>query len=158
MKKLLALLAMCLMFVPIVLGATVITAPADSAVLTLGSTYQLTGTTDLTNPVNCTWEYRHKGTTDFTTLSSLTSNITDVNVTIPDSFGTNQFNLTCVNSTETQSDMTTMSVSIKRYDAGEVSEVSVDLIIAVGVVFVSFASLIGLLILFGWMKKRVPRL
>jgi len=58
MNKLLVLLAMCLMVVPMAFGATVITAPADSATLTLDGTYQLTGTTtltDVTSSVNCTW-------------------------------------------------------------------------------------------------------
>jgi len=43
------------------------------------------------------------------------------------------------------------------YDAGETSEVTIDLIIAVVAGLVSFASLIGLIMLYGWVKKRVPR-
>jgi len=44
------------------------------------------------------------------------------------------------------------------YDAGETSEVTVDLIISVAAGLVSFASLIGLIILYGWVKKKVPRI
>jgi len=43
------------------------------------------------------------------------------------------------------------------YDSAETSEVSVDLIVAVLSALVGFASLIGLILLFGWMKKRLPR-
>jgi len=62
-----------------------------------------------------------------------------------------------MNSTEIQTDSTTMSVSINRYASGEVSEVSIDLIVGVGAVLVGFASLIGLIFMFGWMKKKVPK-
>ena len=39
------------------------------------------------------------------------------------------------------------------YDAGETSEVIIDILIAVLVAIFGFATLIGLLLLFGWMKK-----
>lgn len=44
------------------------------------------------------------------------------------------------------------------YDAGETSEVSVDLIVGVIASLVGFATLIGLIFLFGWMKKKLPRM
>ena len=44
------------------------------------------------------------------------------------------------------------------YDAGETSEVSIDLIITVLAGFVSLGTLIGLVLLFGWLKKRIPRM
>ena len=43
------------------------------------------------------------------------------------------------------------------YDAGETSEVSIDLIVGVLAALVSFATLIGLVLLFGWMKGRIPK-
>ena len=43
------------------------------------------------------------------------------------------------------------------YGADEASEVSIDLLVAVGAGFVSFATLIGLIILYGWMRKKVPK-
>lgn len=44
------------------------------------------------------------------------------------------------------------------YDAGETSEVSIDLIVGVLAAIVSLASLVGLIILFGWMKKKMPKI
>ena len=44
------------------------------------------------------------------------------------------------------------------YDAGETSEVTIDLIVGVLAALVSFVSLIGLILLFGWMKGRLPKL
>ena len=44
------------------------------------------------------------------------------------------------------------------YDSGETSEVSIDLIVAVGAGLVSFATLIALVLLFGFLKKRLPRI
>ena len=44
------------------------------------------------------------------------------------------------------------------YDAGETSEVTIDLIVTVLVIMVSFGTLIGLIILFKWAKKRLPKL
>lgn len=44
------------------------------------------------------------------------------------------------------------------YDAGETSEVSIDLIVGILVALVSFATLIGLILLFGWMKKKLPKI
>lgn len=44
------------------------------------------------------------------------------------------------------------------YDAGETSEVSIDLIVGVLAAIVSFATLIGLILIFGWMKKKIPRI
>lgn len=41
------------------------------------------------------------------------------------------------------------------YDAGETSEVAIDLIVGVGVALVSFASLVGLILLYNWVKKRM---
>ena len=41
------------------------------------------------------------------------------------------------------------------YDSSETSEVAIDLLIAIGAALVSFASLIGLILLYGWVKKRV---
>jgi len=43
------------------------------------------------------------------------------------------------------------------YDSAETSEVSIDLIVGVLASLVGFATLIGLILLFGWMKKRLPR-
>ena len=44
------------------------------------------------------------------------------------------------------------------YDAGETSEVTIDLIVKVLAALVSLGALIGLIILFGWMKKNIPRI
>ena len=41
------------------------------------------------------------------------------------------------------------------YDAGETSEVVIDNIVAIGAAIVSFASLVGLILLYGWMKKKI---
>lgn len=41
------------------------------------------------------------------------------------------------------------------YSAGEISEVTIDTIIGVGATFFSFVSLIALILLYGWLKKRV---
>jgi len=43
------------------------------------------------------------------------------------------------------------------YGADEASEVSIDLLISVGALFVSFASLISLLVLFNWAKSKFRR-
>jgi len=44
------------------------------------------------------------------------------------------------------------------YDAGETSEVSIDLIVAVVAALVGFASLIAIVLLYGWLKNKLPRL
>jgi len=44
------------------------------------------------------------------------------------------------------------------YDSGETSEVSIDLIVGILAALVGFASLIGLIFLFGWMKKKLPKI
>ena len=41
------------------------------------------------------------------------------------------------------------------YDAAEVSEVVVDILVAVLVAIFGFATLVGLLLLYKWMKKNV---
>ena len=43
------------------------------------------------------------------------------------------------------------------YDAGETSEVSIDLIVGVLASLVGFATLIGLIMLYGWLKKRIGK-
>jgi len=39
------------------------------------------------------------------------------------------------------------------YDAGETSEVAIDMIVKVGAILVSFGTLIGLMLLYKWAKK-----
>lgn len=41
------------------------------------------------------------------------------------------------------------------YDAGEISEISIDLIVGVGATLFSFVSLVALVLLYGWLKKRI---
>ncbi len=41
------------------------------------------------------------------------------------------------------------------YDAGEVAEVTVDTIIGIGAALFSFVTLIALVLLYTWLKKRV---
>lgn len=41
------------------------------------------------------------------------------------------------------------------YDSGETSEVAVDFIVSIGAALVSFASIIGLILLYTWLKKRL---
>jgi hypothetical protein len=41
------------------------------------------------------------------------------------------------------------------YDAAETSEVTVDLIVSIGAALVSFGTLIGLVVLYVWVKKKV---
>ncbi len=41
------------------------------------------------------------------------------------------------------------------YDAGEVAEVTVDTIIGIGAALFSFVTLIALVLLYGWLKKRI---
>ena len=43
------------------------------------------------------------------------------------------------------------------YDAAETSEVTIDLIVGVLAALVGFASLIGLIILFKYLKKNAPK-
>jgi len=43
------------------------------------------------------------------------------------------------------------------YDSAETSEVSIDLIVAIVAALVGFASLFALVMLFGFLKKRLPR-
>lgn len=156
-KKILAFLLMACMLVPAAFAATVIVTPADDAELTLGADYNYTFTTGVTDPINCQMFYMHMGGTSNTSIGNNTAglNQTWVNATVPDSWGTNQFSVICSNGTLTEHDSTTMSVTIKRYDAGEISEVTIDTIIAVIAFFVGMGSLIGLLLLWVWVKKRV---
>lgn len=44
------------------------------------------------------------------------------------------------------------------YDAEEVSEVSIDMLVGIGVALVSFVTIIGLVVLYGWAKKKLPKL
>jgi len=44
------------------------------------------------------------------------------------------------------------------YDSAETSEVSIDLIVGILAALVGFATLIGLILLFGWMKKKLPKI
>lgn len=41
------------------------------------------------------------------------------------------------------------------YVAGDVANVTVDFLVSIGVFAVSFATLIGLVLLFAWLKKHV---
>ena len=41
------------------------------------------------------------------------------------------------------------------YGAGEIAEVTIDLIVGVGAGLVAFVALIGLIILWQWMRKRI---
>jgi len=43
------------------------------------------------------------------------------------------------------------------YDSSETSEVTIDLVVGVLAALVGFATLIGLVMLFGWLKKKIPR-
>ena len=41
------------------------------------------------------------------------------------------------------------------YDAGEISEVTIDLLVGIGASIFSFVSLVALVLLYGWLRKRV---
>ncbi len=41
------------------------------------------------------------------------------------------------------------------YSAGEISEVTIDTLVGIGATLFSFVSLIALVMLYGWLKKRV---
>ena len=41
------------------------------------------------------------------------------------------------------------------YGAGEIAEVSIDLVVGIGASFVAFVALIGLIILWQWIRKKV---
>jgi len=43
------------------------------------------------------------------------------------------------------------------YDANEISEVSIDLGMGILVSLVSFVTIIGLVLLYGWFKKKKPK-
>lgn len=156
-KKIFVYLALCLMLATAAFGATSLTTPADSATLTLGATYNFTGSSDVTVPISCEFLYMHKGGSSNTSLGNATGNNTWLSTTVPDSFGTNQFHVRCGNSTLSEADSGTMSVSIRNYDAAEISEVTIDMIVAVGAAIVGFASLIAIILLFVFLKKRLPR-
>jgi len=158
MKKLLVFLAMCMMLALPVMGATVLVTPADSATITLGATYNFTATSAIdttVNAVSCEFLYAHQGDTSNTSLGNATGNNTWLSTAVPDSFGTIQFSVVCSNSSVSESGTGTMSVSIRNYDAAEITEVSIDLIIAIIAAVVGFASLIALIVLYGFMKKRL---
>ena len=160
MKKLLLFIFMAVMLAGSAFAATVITAPADSATITYGAAYSYTATTGITNAsnyLNCTYYQRQRGTTSWTTIGQATagSNSTDLTSTVPEVFGTHQFNVTCTNGTVTESDATTMSVSINRYSSSETVEVVTDSLMGIGVILLSFASLVGLILLWVWAKKKV---
>jgi opacity protein-like surface antigen len=156
-KKILAFAFMVCMLIPASMAATSIVTPADSAELTLGAGYNFTLTTGVTDPINCQWFYMHKGGSSNTSMGNNTADLnqTWLNTTVPDSWGTNQFSATCSNGSLTEHDSTTMSVTIKNYDAGELSEVTIDVIVTVAAFLVGMGSLIGLLFLYLWIKKKL---
>lgn len=147
-----------------VMGAATIVTPADNAELAIGSTYEFTGTSGLTGATyTCTYQYRLRGDDSWGTIATTEDNESAVNATVPNSFGTNQFRVGCTNHTtgvryiegaNSTTATTTLSVSLRNYEAAEASEVTIDMIIAVGATIVGFATLIGLILLFGWVKKR----
>ena len=166
MKRIMAIMAvLSLLMMSGVMGAATITAPADGAELAIGSTYEFGGTSGLTGATyNCTFRARHKGKDSWTTLGTTLGDAAKVNATIPNSFGLHEIQIGCINATtatrytiggnSTAADTTT-SITFKQYSTAEASEVTIDLIVAVGAVLVGFASLIGLMLLYGWVKKKV---
>ena len=48
----------------------------------------------------------------------------------------------------------TLYVYNKTYEASETSEVTIDLVVSIAAVFVSFASLIALIMLYNWIKRK----
>jgi len=167
MKKIIPIMAVLAMLMMTgAMGAATITAPANNAVLTIGENYEFLGTSDLTGAAyNCTWQYLHQGDSTWTTIGEQSgANKAGINATVPNSFGTNMIRIGCINDTgatrytngeNSTTIATTMSISFNNYAAGEASEVTVDLIIAVGAVFVSVATLVGLVLLWGWIKRKV---
>lgn len=154
--KLLLFSLMLLVLALPVLGATAVTTPADNAELAIGTTYEFTGSTALAGEYNCSWYYKQRAESAYTLLStSVLVNSTDANYTVPVSYGTNSFNLTCVNSTGTvESDATTDSIGLHYYDSGEISEVVVDFIMEFWKQLVAFAGLIALVVLGLWARQK----
>ena len=152
---LLSVLMLLMMVLP-AFAATSVTTPADNADLAIGTTYEFTGSTALGGAYNCTWYYLHKGETTWTTLSTSTLiNATDANYTVPVSYGTNSFNLTCTNGTTTESDATTESVGLRYYDNSEMTEVVVDFIMEFWIQILAFASVIALGALYLWGRSQL---
>ena len=130
------------------------TAPSNNEKLTIGSTYELEANTDgiTADPsINCTFTYWHLGKNTSVVTLGVVENGTKFNMTVPNSFGTNIFLSDCTNGTVIYS---SSQVSLNNYAAGETAEVFIDGIVLFLVFFVSFATLIGLVLLFGWMKKK----
>ena len=154
MKKLLPLFIFLLLAALPGLALTLVT-PAANAVLTLGADLTVTAT-NTTQTDNCTFAYVHQGLTDYNTIGT-DINVTDgitFDTTVPDSFGTNTFRVNCTNSSNVIIGDDSLGVSINRFDAGETSEVVVDLLVKIGVAAVSFATLIGLVLLYGRFRKK----
>jgi len=155
MKKFLFFLLVFTLLSSLVTATTTLTNPEDGDELTINSIEELTATCDLGTPFTCTFYDKQRGDSAFSSFGSALENETNLNVTIPNAFGTYTLNVTCTNTTHTESDATTESIKYKKYDAGETSEISIDLLMGVLVAIVGFASLIGLILLFNWIRKKL---
>lgn len=153
MKKFLSLGVLLLFLLSsVVMGATTMTQPAKGEVLTLDANYEFGGTSGLSTP-NCSVYYRHQGESTWTKIGSTTEGKLELNSTVPDSFGTNDFNFSCYNITY-ESDLST-GVSINRYASGEMSEVAIDIVILGGIAFLGFVNLFVVLYIVSVFRRKV---
>jgi len=155
MKKLFFFLLVFTLLSTLVTATTVLTNPSDNEEFTIGSIEELSGTTDLGDAYTCTFYELKKGDASYTIISEAEVNATKYNYTIPNDFGRHSINITCTNTTHTESDASTVTVQYANYGTGDASETIIDLLVGVFVLIVGFASLIGLVLLFNWIRKKL---
>jgi hypothetical protein len=144
--------------------------PDASEEMTRGATYSYDvdwsgGDADL-NVTLCNFYYLHQGDSAWSLIGTNTTEEPSDSLTthtllstVPDNFGTNTFNATCffVNKTGafnySVSDLSA-SVSVKQYSTGEASEAAIDLLVGSAAALFSFVSIIALVLLFVWVRKK----
>jgi len=145
-----------------------ITAPASNEDLTIGSNYNLTGTIAVTgadSKLNCSLYDRLRNEAYPTTAISMIpdySNMSDTNATygfwglfeVPEELGKHFMRVECLNSTTSHHNSSDVPVNYRRFAASEVSESIIDNVIGVFAALFGFVSLIGIVVLFVWLKKR----
>jgi len=168
-KNILALMGMLIFLIPIVSGAVTIeiTNPSENEDLTIDQLYNLTGTitdADATNEsFNCLFYEKRINEATFSTVSMVgDENMTAVNSTtnywgqfrVPNEFGRHDIQVRCTNTTANTFNSSVRVVDFKRYSIGEASESIIDLVIAIFVALVGFGTLISLVLIYKWFRKK----
>ena len=178
-NKLFIPLIVTLLLLPLGSGAEsiAITLPTDNDDLTIGSIFNLTGTISTTEgdeTLNCSLYDKLRNEIYDTTPITIIADPDDPNANssmfyrnetndfhglfeVPNEFGKHFMIVRCDNSTANTFNTSEISVSYKRYSPVEISESIFDNIVGIIAALFSFVAIIGLVILFVWIRKGIKR-